>query len=156
MPSEVNFTRAQKWDLVRISAAAVASMVFFTVPMFLVHPQEAASQAGDRQLPPIALAGMSQAPAARAGEASSAPSKSSPQTATVSVVRSTEFAVVTAPLLQSSTTAVRTRTSKPAQIRARANTPAPTSSFSRRVARFIAGSGKYDVRPFPTVTTSGS
>ena len=43
MPSEVRFTRAQKWDLVRISAAAVASTVFFTVPMFLVRPHPAAA-----------------------------------------------------------------------------------------------------------------
>ena len=49
MPSDVHFTRAQKWDLVRLSAAAVASTVFFTVPMFLAHPPEGGSQVGDHR-----------------------------------------------------------------------------------------------------------
>ncbi|MBW8896011.1 MAG: hypothetical protein JF613_07500 [Acidobacteria bacterium] len=76
-----------------------------------------------------------------------------------------EFALATTPAMEPPTTAMRTRPGKPAQLRARANTAPPsssnststsTSSLGRRVARFIAGSGKYNVRPFPTIATSGS
>src|SRR3954467_10788298 len=49
MPSEVRFTRAQRWDLVRISAAAVASTVFFSVPMFLGRPPPTKAHAESRQ-----------------------------------------------------------------------------------------------------------
>jgi len=164
MPSDVHFTRAQKWDLVRLSAAAVASMVFFTVPMFLAHPQERASQVGDRR-PGLAGVATPRVPNAPTSSASSSTTSSTSEddAGDVSVVTSMEFALATTPAMESSTTVMRTRTGKPAQLRARANTaPASssnstsTSSFGRRVARFIAGSGKYNVRPFPTISTSGS
>jgi hypothetical protein len=157
MPSEVHFTRAQKWDLVRLAAAAVASTVFFTVPMFLVHPRGSASQVEDSQSAPVATTGD------RDGSAATLPpvvtaSKSTPDT-DVSVVNTMEFAMATTPRIEFPSAAMQTRATKPAQLRARANTTAPnpsTSSFGRRVARFFAGTGKYDVKPFPTVTTSGS
>jgi hypothetical protein len=147
MPSDVRFTRAQRLDLVRISAAAVASTVFFTVPMFLVRPMH----------PPVRM------------ESHATPSPenvlaSSAETAThvtaldesaVSVVTSTEFAAATMPSLQG-TRGARLRSAKPPQIRARANTPEPPQSLSRRLARFLAGNGKYNVKPFPSLNTSGS
>jgi hypothetical protein len=74
----------------------------------------------------------------------------------VSIVTSTEFASATTPSLQRNTTA-QSRAVKAPQVRARANRPAsPTPSLSRRLARFLAGNGKYNVKPFPTVSTSGS
>jgi hypothetical protein len=165
MPSDVHFTRAQKWDLVRLSAAAVASTVFFTVPMFLAHPQERGSQVGDHRpgLAEVATASVPNAPVSSASGATTS-SPSADDAGDVSVVTSMEFALATTPAMESpTTTAVRTRTGKPAQLRARANTAPPsssnsasTSSLGRRVARFIAGSGKYNVRPFPTISTSGS
>jgi len=158
MPSDVHFTRAQKWDLVRLSAAAVASTVFFTVPMFLAHPQERVSQVGDHRpgLAEVATASVPNAPASSAS-GSTTSSTSADDAGDVSVVTSMEFALATTPGMESPTTAMRTRTGKPAQLRARANTAPPSStSFGRRVGRFIAGSGKYNVRPFPTIATSGS
>jgi hypothetical protein len=160
MPSDVQFTRAQKWDLVRLSAAAVASTVFFTVPMFLVHPRQTASQVDDRR--PVA-ARVPTSGVTDGSPSGMAPSttllKSSPEAADVSVVTSMQFVLATAPPIQPAAPAIRTRSRNPAQLRARANTAPPnssTSSFGRRVARFFAGTGKYDVKPFPTVTTSGS
>jgi hypothetical protein len=160
MPSEVRFTRAQKWDLARISAAAVASTVFFTVPMFLVRPHQAPSPIQSRANEPgdITLASLSEptTPTGSPSEPEATPSAPI-DTNVVSVVTATEFAVATTPAIQG-TAIVRTRSSKPAQVRARANTPAApavTPSLSRRLARFIAGSGKYNVKPFPTVSTSG-
>ncbi len=146
MPSEVRFTRAQRWDLVRISAAAVASTVFFTIPMFLVRPDHSATRIETQSAPPrdIVLASSFE-PAARSAVDEKA----------VSVVTSTEFAAVTMPSLQGAT-GTRSRSAKSLQIRARANTPDSPRSLSRRLGRFITGNGKYDVKPFPTLNTSGS
>ena len=157
MPSEVRFTRAQKWDLVRISAAAVASTVFFTVPMFLVRPHPAAAPIESRAAEPrdMTLAGLTQPSRPNLSPKSVPKHSAAPVDEPVSVVTSTEIAVATTPAFQSSATA-RPRSAKPAQVRARANTPAPdTPSLKRRLARFIAGDGKYNVKPFPTVGTSG-
>jgi hypothetical protein len=158
MTSEVHFTRAQKWDLVRLSAAAVASTVFFTVPMFLAHPPQRVSQVNDHRpgLAEVAAASDPSAPTST-GTGSNTSSTSADDAGDVSVVTSMEFALATTPAMESATTAMRTRTGKPAQLRARANTAPPSStSLGRRVARFIAGNGKYNVRPFPTIATSGS
>jgi hypothetical protein len=73
----------------------------------------------------------------------------------ISVVTSTEFAEATTPALQNTTT-LRLRGGKPAEVRTRRNTAPTAPSLSRRFARFFAGSGKYNVKPFPTVNTSGS
>lgn len=164
MPSDVPFTRAQKWDLVRLSAAAVASTVFFTVPMFLAHPPEAVSQVSDRgaAVAEVATAGVANV-SASTGSGSTTTLKSAADAGDVSVVTSMEFALATIPAVAPPAAAMRTRTGKAAQLRARANTAPPnsststsTSSLGRRVGRFIAGSGKYNVRPFPTIATSGS
>lgn len=145
MPSEVRFTRAQRWDLVRISAAAVASTVFFTVPMFLVRPNHSATHIEAPAAPPrdIALA------------SSFEPASRSTVENAVSVVTSTEFAAVTTPSLQG-TTGTQLRSVKPPQIRVHANTPEPPRSLSRRLGRFLAGNGKYNVKPFPSLNSSGS
>ena len=161
MPSEVRFTRAQKWDLARISAAAIASTVFFTVPMFLVRPDQAPGRIESRANEPrdIALASLSEPTTQTGSPTELVVTPSAPiDTNVVSVVTATEFAVATTPAIQRNAV-VRTRSSKPAQVRARGNTPtvpAATPSLSRRLARFIAGSGRYNVKPFPTVSTSGS
>jgi hypothetical protein len=158
MPSEVRFTRAQRWDLVRISAAAVASTVFFSVPMFLVrpHPTTAQTESRPSEHQDIALPTISE-PQARSN-AASAPTAvpwAATEASAVSVVTATEFAEATTPSLQNRTTLAR-RAGKPAEVRARANTAPTAPSLSRRFARFIAGSGKYNVKPFPTLNTSGS
>lgn len=154
MPSEVRFTRAQRLDLVRISAAAVASTVFFTVPMFLMRPPNTSARLENRATTQgdIVLASFSE-PATR----SNSPAK--PDTTPsitldrndVSVVTSTEFASVTTPSLQGNATARSRVTAKTPQVRARATSPASPPSLRRRLARFFAGNGKYNVKPFPTV-----
>ena len=133
MPSDVHFTRAQKWDLVRLSAAAVASTVFFTVPMFLAHPPEGGSQVGDHRpgAAEVATASGPNAPASTA-YSSNTGSKSADEAGDVSVVTSMEFALATTPALESASAATRIRTGKPAQLRARANTAPPSASTRRR------------------------
>ena len=158
MSSEVRFTRAQKWDLFRISAAAVASTVFFTVPMCLARPHQASAVTGHRttESRDLVLASVSE-PAARTNSPTESAATRPLDADAISIVTSTEFAAVSTPGLQRDTL-TRARVSKPAQVRARANTSgaAPPPSLSRRLGRFLAGSGKYNVRPFPTVSTSGS
>jgi hypothetical protein len=160
MPSEVRFSRAQKWDLVRMSAAAVASTVFFTAPLFLVRPSPS-PQAKDEPRPTLAASPVA------AGDPASAPAaiRDTPPAATadtVAVVTSTEFAVESTPALQSTHgQALRPRTSaqRSPVLRAHATVrtdPAQQSSFKHRLVRFFSGVGKYTVKPFPSVTTSGN
>jgi hypothetical protein len=154
MPSEVRLTRAQKRDLLRMSGAAVVSTVFFAVPMFLARPsvtrpEPGAAMTATRSMMPDGVPGSPDT-------VTPASVPDSVSVATVSVVTTTEVAVVTTPVLQASATAPRRRApAELVQARARNNTPAATP-FGRRLARLIAGSGKFGVRPFPSVNTSGS
>ena len=156
MPSEVRLTRAQKWDLLRMSGAAVVSTVFFTVPMFVARPTVARPD----PRPGVEVASLMPEPVA-AGKPdtllpASGPDPVSPDT--VSVVRSTETAVVTTPALQSPAAPPRRR-APAGVIQARARVTAPASApapLGRRLARLIAGTGRYGIRPFPSVSTSGS
>ena len=105
MPSEVRLTRAQKWDLLRMSGAAVVSTVFFTVPMFLTGPHVVRPEVRSAVLMPDAVA---------AGKPDILLPVSAPDTVsvdTVSVVTSTEVAAVTTPVLQPSAPAPRRRAS---------------------------------------------
>jgi hypothetical protein len=149
MPSEVRLTRAQKWDLLRMSGAAVVSTVFFAVPMFLARPNVARPEAR----PALQVASM-MPDAVAAGNPDSFLPANAPNT--VSVVTSTEVAAVTTPVLQPPAAAPRQRASGgTVEARASGNAPAATP-FGRRLARLIAGKGRYGVRPFPSVSTSGS
>jgi len=160
MPSEVRLTRAQKWDLARISAAAVASTVFFTVPMFLIRPQPAPAENRASQ-PDIVLASVSEGNRHPDSLPRDIPAPSTENTAvtveknTVAVVTTTEVPTVTTPTLQNAASA-RARTNRPAAVRARANGSSAPPSFGRRLGRFLAGTGKYIVKPFPGVNSSGS
>ena len=157
MPSEVHLSRAQKWDLTRLAVAAVASSVFFSFPMLLVPASSADS--AYRRTPSvtvseqITVAGVSE-PMATANPPQTGTTEPL-HTVVVAVVTSTALARITTPTVATSEkTAIR-----PAQLRARANAPvtapAQSATLSRRLARFIAGDGKYGPKPFPTLTTSG-
>jgi hypothetical protein len=149
MPSEVRFSRAQKWDLVRMSAAAVASTVFFTVPIFLVRqnptPQ---SEQPPATVPVAALVSQTAAP-------DQITPSSSPVTS-VSVVTSTEFAIASTPVLQPAPQRARPQSRPDLRAHANVNTAPPQRSFTRRLARFFSGVGKYAVKPFPSINRSGN
>ena len=157
MPSEVHLYRAQKWDLTRLAVAAVASSVFFSFPMLLVPARSA--DTADTRTPSVTVSEQITVAGVSAPVATANP----PQTGTteplhtdvVAVVTSTALARITRP-----TVATSEKTSiRPVQLRARANAPATpatqSATLSRRLARFIAGDGRYGPKPFPTVTTSG-
>jgi hypothetical protein len=126
----VHFSRAQKWDLFRMTAAAVVSTGFFAAPVVFSDRNDAA--------PPAAVA-----PAAE------------PQQR-VELVTTDVIATATTPELQlpSSRRVARagpaTR-SHPRVQRASLRLAHNQKRFPRRVARLIAGDGRYTVRPFPTV-----
>lgn len=159
MPSGVRFSRAQKWDLVRMSAAALASTVFFTVPLFLVRPnvtaERTAPSPSTTNPPAVIPTNLPSSPV------SSSELATSPVPNTVSVVTATEVASESTPVLQSAraqSARPRTPIERSPVLRANANVkaePAP-SSFKHRLARFFSGVGKYAVKPFPTVTSSGN
>ena len=163
MSSEVHLTRAQKWDLARLAVAAVASSVFFSLPILLAQPRSVAvakAPTPSVQISEeIAVAGVSE-PVATANPPETA--ASNPRQANiVAVVTSTESARITRPVLAPSAPPAAPERTLPRSIQARARVTAPPSTttqpatLSRRLGRFLAGNGKYDPKPFPTVTTSG-
>lgn len=135
MPSDVRFTQAQKWDLLRMSGAAVVSTVFFGIPMFIAQPELA---------PPGARS------AARAADA---------RPADVSVLASDTVARVETPALEALSQRVglhgRSHRSVPRDsLESRRRRPLAAASdraLARRLGRLLAGSGRYEVRPFPSV-----
>ena len=153
MASDMRLTQAQKRDLLRMSGAALVSTIFFSVPMFVGRPDGAQRQASAEQAQPIAAAVSAAAPDA---SASVTPEQ-------VAVVFSDAVAQVTIPQLQalSAPTAPRTRTVRQNAMAVKLR-PRPQAAstagkpLARRLGRLIAGTGRYEVRPFPTVGTSGS
>lgn len=137
----LHLSRAQKWDLVRICAAALASAAFFSSPFLL-----------SRDPPPAADA------------AASAPSiriePESPQRALdqIAIVTTDLVVPVRAVLMES---VDRSAIAKPRPVTVRASTnrrPTATSEargLARRLGRAIAGDGRYAVRPFPTLDANG-
>lgn len=123
------FSTAQRWDLLRMTAAALVSTGFLATPVMLSDPRHAA-------LPVPA-------------EAAAAPR--------VELVTTTVIATVTTPELQRPAPrvvrAVATSRlhSRPAIRLQRASARQTPGVFTKRVARLIAGDGRYAVHPFPTV-----
>ncbi len=151
MPRDMRFTQTQKWDLLRMSGAAVVSTIFFGVPMFVGRPDASRVQtvASHEQPAPVTAA-------------QSQPLTTEPA---VVVVFSDAVAPITTPMLQTPRTiAPRPRAAAPHQILAsdslqRERPQAASSSskpLAKRLGRLLAGTGRYEVKPFPTVGTSGS
>lgn len=120
----VHFSRAQKWDLLRMTAAALVSTGFFAAPVMF-------SDRGHAIPTPAA-----------------APSAQRVELATTDVI-----ATVTTPDLQLPAprvvrAAAATRSRPRAQ---RTSGKLAQNLFPGRVARLIAGDGRYAVRPFPTI-----
>jgi hypothetical protein len=154
MTNEMRLTQAQKRDLLRMSGAAVVSTIFFGVPMVVGRPDASRLQTTSAQVQ-----------SSRAQSA--APTVAVEQHDTdVSVVFSEAVAQVTVPELERAPTpvlrearAARMTRSTPAAVAPSAarSQPAPAGpALARRLGRLLAGSGRYEVRPFPTVGTSGN
>jgi len=121
------------------------------VPMFVGRPDASRVQtvAGHEQPAPV----------------TAAPSQPLTTEPVVVVVVSDAVAPITTPMLQTPRTiAPRPRATAPRQMLAsdspERERPQATSSSSKplakRLGRLLAGTGRYEVKPFPTVGTSGS
>ena len=155
MLSEVHLTRAQKWHLARFAVAAVVSSVFFSLPMFLAPAPSAADTSATTPTVKVAeeieIAGVSEPVATEHPAEAGIPASNQ----SVTVVTSTEVARISRPPVATSGRV----SAPPVQVRAKAQSPETRTQqpLSRRLARFIAGNGKYgSPKPFPTVGTSGS
>jgi hypothetical protein len=152
MSSDLRFTQAQRWDLLRMSGAALVSTIFFAVPMFISRPDSP-------RLPDTPASLSSAAP-------DTATQPVAPRNNEVSVVVSEAIAQVSVPALEGlPVTAPRPVriTRYPRRIDAtpradqRADAERSTGApLARRLGRLIAGTGRYEVRPFPTVSSPGS
>lgn len=160
MSSEVHLTRAQKWDLARLAVAAAVSSVFFSLPIVLARPQSSADAnrrtASVKVAEEIAVAGVSEPVTAVVPTRGDAESEI--RTDVVAVVTSTAVATITKPALAPSPAPVKA-SAGPIEVRARVSPapsepmpPATPATFGRRLGRFLAGDGKYDPKPFPTIT----
>ena len=135
MPSDVRFTQAQKWDLLRMSGAAVVSTVFFGVPMFIARPQI---------IPEIVQSEARPVGTRPADE--------------VSVVVSQTVAPVTTPGWEARPAGVvrqmpSRRHVAGVTVSSRPRRPAASASGTAlaRLGRLLAGSGRHEVRPFPSL-----
>ena len=136
MPSDVRLTQAQKWDLLRMSGAAVVSTVFFGIPMFIARPELA---------PPVTRIDD------RAADARPAADVSVQVSETVARV---ETPVLAAPPQRVGLRGASHRSVASAALESRRRRPvAPASDrpLARRLGRLLAGSGRYEVRPFPSL-----
>ena len=140
-------SRAQKREVVRIAGAGVLSTAFFALPLLLVVPDRGAATTLPTSAVPVPDEPTPSATPATASIAEG-PARQSV------VVRAYDVAVAVAqPKLSSSAfPQVRNRES---QARAREKRPvlsrSKSPSFRGRLARMVAGDGRYPVRPFPTV-----
>lgn len=158
MPSDVRFSPAQKRDLLRMSGAAVVSTIFFGVPMFVGRPDAARLQVAPGQVQSAQVEPAQEQPATALAVAE-------PQDAQVAVVLSETVAQVTVPVLEGLPATVMQPARAPRTVRPdvaaspssqRAQGTPATGKPLARLGRLLTGSGRYEVRPFPTVGTSGS
>ena len=132
-PSEVHFSRAQRWDLARMTAAALVSTGFFAAPVML-------SQRTPAPVQPASVA---------------APAPALPDDR-VQLVTTDVVAGVSTPRLELRTPRVARAAAapRPRPRVVRASDKLAERTFGRRVVRLLAGDGRYTVRPFPTVQSA--
>lgn len=134
----LRLTRSQRWDVARIATAGIVTVAALGGSAWLITCQ------GDQ--------------ASAHGVASAASVESVPVEAPVPSAVTIQISDVRVPVIVDERPAVRAPRPVARQVRpvgtTAAVTPARKSddpSLSRRVARFITGDGRHEVRPFPTV-----
>ena len=137
----LHLSRAQKWDLVRICVAALASAAFFSAPFLLSRDS---SSVADTTIATPAI------PVEHGGSLHAALDR-------ISVVTTDIVVPVQSVSIQS---APRSPRRPPRGVTVRASNDAhsgpatETRSLARRLGRAIAGDGRYTVRPFPSVDSN--
>ena len=136
MQSDLRLSQAQKWDLLRMSGAAVVSTVFFGIPIFMARPE---------LVPAVAR--------------SEARPVDTPPPADVSVLVSEIVAPVTTPAWEGlpariSPRAPSRRHVASTTLQSRDRRPLVSAQgrpLARRLGRLLAGNGRYEIRPFPSL-----
>lgn len=137
----LQLSRAQKWDLVRICVAAVASAGFFSAP-FLLSPDPG----------PVSTAMVVTTEMPGEQKASLQDTLDRISIVTTDVVAPVS-AVLVQPVHRTVPKAPRPAFRSASQVTPAAEADAP-SSLARRLGRAIAGDGRYTVRPFPTLQSN--
>ena len=138
----LHLSRAQKWDLVRICGAALASAAFFASPFLL--PREAVPDADRAAIVSPSMPIEHQSP--------------QPVLDRIGVVTTEIVVPVQAVLVRTVPRTINPRP-KPVPVTVKASnqrqpSTTPSRSLARRVGRAIVGDGRYTVRPFPTLDTN--
>lgn len=148
MPNDVRLSRAQKCDLLRMAAAAFVSTGFF-VSLILAH--------GNRAAPAQTVAAREQAAVVATRVAAPDINR---EVRPAAPARTRGHARATAMVK----TQLRPRVERIANLKGvpnrgdggRSAVRAAAMPVGRKVARLITGDGRYSIRPFPSVATSGS
>jgi hypothetical protein len=149
MPNDVRLCRAQKCDLLRISAAAFVSTGFFVMSLVLAHENRAApTQAAVAGEPAAVVATRVDAADSNREVRPAAPARTRRHARATTMVK----------------TQSRPRVERVVNLKHVANrgdadgsaVRAAAAPVGRKVARLITGDGRYSIRPFPSVTTTGS
>jgi len=135
----LQLSRAQKWDLLRICLAAMASAAFFSAPFLLSGPPPT---------PPAPMAGAPSLPVEQAAGVQDAPDRISIVTTDISVPLTR--GLVRPVALRSPRPAAHPSSSDASRERRRASAE-DAPGVAQRIGRAIAGDGRYAVRPFPTL-----
>lgn len=137
--SAFQLSRAQKWDLVRICLAALASAAFFSAPFLLSNEPQTDNPAAAAPSVPVEHAAGVQDALDR-----------------ISIVTTDIRVPVTPVLVRSLERRSQPAASRPATLDASRETSRPvgegeSDSFAKRLGRAIAGDGRYTVQPFPSL-----
>jgi hypothetical protein len=149
MSHDVRLCRAQKCDLLRMAAAAVVSTGFFVMSLILAHGNRAApTQPAAAGEPAAVVATRVAAPDINREVRPAVPARLRRHARTPTMVK----------------TPLQPRVERLANLRSVANrgdgdgsaVRAAAMPVGRKVARLITGDGRYSIRPFPSVSTTGS
>ena len=147
MPNDVRLCRAQKCDLLRMAAAAFVSTGFFVMALILAHGNRAAPTQTAAAGEPAAVVATVAAPDIKREVRPAAPARTRRHARATTMVK----------------TQLQPRVERIANLKGVANrgdgdrsaVRAAAMPVGRKVARLITGDGRYSIRPFPSVATSG-
>jgi hypothetical protein len=145
MSDWAQLSRAQKWDLMRMAGASIVSTAFFILPLALSHPPAATPLAS------VATTGTSGVDVTVSNRAVHVPTTEL-QTRRPLLRRDLARRSGTQPDAPS----LRVGVEPESRVQRNGLAASASAPLHRKLARFIAGNGRYSVRPFPTVALGGS
>jgi hypothetical protein len=149
VPNDVRLCRAQKWDLLRMSAAALVSTGFFVLSLVFSHQNRVVpAQAAVAGEPPAAVAMPVVAVEMNREVHPAVPARTRHHARATTIGKTWPE-----PRVERAATLKHVASRGDAHGLAAGVAAMP---IRRKVARLITGDGRYSIRPFPSVTTTGS